>query len=116
MMMERLVSVCGQMGVMTNEPDSGREDRAAGGKRIGGGTGGRGEDEAVGVELGERLAVHPHREADEARDFAAAEDGIVQATQESDASPGPWGSSSTSSRARSLNSILPAAMQATASR
>ena len=56
-----------------------RDDGAARRKGVGGGAGGRGDDEAVGVELGEIDAVNGGVELDETGDSAAADDGFVEA-------------------------------------
>ena len=57
-MIERLVRTCGQIGVITNAPESGARIGPAGRKRIGGRSGRRRDDQSIGVEFSQRFAVH----------------------------------------------------------
>ncbi len=67
----RLVSMCGQIGVRQMAGTEGKNDRAAGGERIGGGAGGRGDDQAVGLVGADELLVHVGVEIDHAGDASS---------------------------------------------
>ena len=56
----------------------GREDRAARRERVGGGAGGRGDDDAVGAHRVGEAAVDLHRALDHAAERAAIDDDVVE--------------------------------------
>ena len=74
----RLVSMCGQMGVRQMAGTDGKDDRAAGGERIGRGAGGRGDDQAVGLVGADELLVHVGVQIDHAGDGGLGEHGVVE--------------------------------------
>ena len=75
---ERLVSTCGQIGVITNAARIGHENRAARRERIRGRTRRCGNDEAVGIVVRKGRPINLHLNLHKLRAFAAADDNIVQ--------------------------------------
>ena len=67
----------GANGSEDNGVDAGHQDRASGGERVGSGTGGSGDDDAVGLVLDDMFAVDAQLKADEAGD-GALDDSIVE--------------------------------------
>ena len=75
----RLVSMCGQIGVMQMRGHGGEDDRAAGGERVRRGAGGRGDDQAVGLVGADELVVHVGVQIDHAGERGLGEHGVVRA-------------------------------------
>ena len=74
----RLDRSCGAIGTSTQPAMPRVQDRPAGRQRVGGGAGGRGDDQAVGAQVGDELVADVDRELDHAGGGAAADDHVVQ--------------------------------------
>ena len=74
----RCVSACGATGTSRKRGELRREDRAAGGQRIGGRAGGRGDDDAVGAHRVGEAAVDVDRAVDHAAERAAIDHDVVE--------------------------------------
>ena len=70
--------MCGQIGVITNASRSGLNDRPAGGKRVGGRTGGSGHDKSVGAIAADVVAIDIHIEIEHASERGFVGHGVVQ--------------------------------------
>ena len=74
----RLVSICGQMGVMASAATRRKNNGAAGRKRIRGGAGGRGDDQSIGLVDAHEAAVDVHFQIDHARDLGFGQHHVVE--------------------------------------
>ena len=74
----RLVSMCGQIGVIASAATRRKHDGAAGGERIRGGSGGRRDDQSVGFVDAHEVIVDLDFQVDHARDLGLGQHHVVQ--------------------------------------
>ena len=74
----RLVSVCGAIGVMHQRVDARLHDRTAGGQVVGGRSGRRRDDQAVGLDARDELVADRDRQIDHPRARRLGDDDVVQ--------------------------------------